>query len=157
MADTNPNIPIPAGQWVNLYALAGADIGSQLTVENTGTCDIYLAVQAFQPEPDHKSYNILRRTDPRLTNSVGDLGAWAFCPNTDGEINVSIDGADSFIPVIATAGTPLSEIQQTDRINEQEFMRSLLTILGSVDHELHLLNARFEEAFDTGLDGSDTE
>ncbi len=157
MADTLPNIPIPAGEWVNLYDLSGASIGSQLTIENTGTCDIYLAVQAFQPELDSNTYNVLRRTDPRLANSVGDLGAWARCPNQDGEINISINAADGFIPVIATAGSPLSESQQSDRIEGQEFMRSLMAMLSSIDTELHLLNARFEEAFDTGLDGGDEE
>ncbi len=155
MSDTNPNIPLPAGIWHNLYSLAGAEIGSQLTVENTGTCDIYLAVQAFQPELDHNSYNVLRRTDPRLTNSVGDLGAWAFCPNQNGEMNISVNAADGFIPVVVTAGSPLSESQQSDRINELKFRNALLATMGSIDTELHLLNARFEEAFDTGLDGGD--
>lgn len=155
MADTNPNIPLPAGIWHDLYDLANTAIGSQLTVENTGTVDIYLAVQAFQPELDHNSYNVLRRTDPRLTNSVGDLGAWAFCPNTNGEMNISVDAADGFIPVVVTAGSPLSESQQADRTNELEFRSSLIATLSSIDTELHLLNARFEEAFDTGLDGGD--
>lgn len=155
MSDTNPNIRLTAGIWHNLYDLANAEIGSQLTVENTGTGDIYLAVQAFQPEPDHNSYSVLRRTDPRLTNSVGDLGAWAFCLSTDGEINISVGPADGFIPVVVTAGSPLSESQQADRINELEFRSSLMETLGSIDTELHLLNARFEEAFDTGLDGGD--
>lgn len=157
MSDTNPNIPIPAGQWVDLYTLSGAQIGSQLTVENTGTCDIYLAVQAFQPELDHNSYNVLRRTDPRLTNSIGDLGAWAFCPNTNGEMNISVNAADGFIPVVVTAGSPLSESQQDDRINELEFRTSLMATLSSIDTELHLLNSRFEEAFNTGLGGGDAE
>jgi len=157
MADTNPNISIPAGRWIDLYGASGAEIGSQLTVENTGTCDIYLAVQAFEPEINHNSYNVLRRTDPRLTNSIGDKGAWALCLNADGEINVSIDSADGFIPVVVTAGSPLSESQQSDRISEQEFMQILLAKLSSLDTELHLLNARFEEAFETGLDGRDAE
>lgn len=155
MADTLPNIPLPAGRWHDLYDLSGAAIGSQLSIENTGTCDIYLAVQAFQPELDSNSYNVLRRTDPRLSNSVDDLGAWALCPGQDGEVNISIDGANGFIPVVATAGSPLSESQQSDRINEQESMQAILVTLGSIDTELHLLNARFEEAFDTGLDGGD--
>jgi hypothetical protein len=155
MSDTNPNIPLPAGEWHDLYDLAKAEIGAQLTVENTGTVDIYLAVQAFQPELDHNSYNVLRRTDPRLTNSVGDLGAWAFCPNEAGELNISVNAADGFIPVVVTAGSPLSESQQADRISELEFRSSLVATMGSIDTELHLLNARFEEAFGTGLDGSD--
>ena len=155
MSDTNPNIPIPAGEWVDLYDESKAAIGSQLTVENTGTCDIYLAVQAFQPELNHNSYNVLKRTDPRLTNSVGDLGAWAFCPHTNGEVNVSINGADGFIPVVATAGSPLSESQESDRISEQEFRSEVITSLCGTNQLLRLLNARFEEAFSTRIKETD--
>lgn len=155
MANTNPNIPIPAGQWVNLYVLSGAIVGSQLTVENTGTCDVYLAVQVSQPELDHNSYNVLRRTDPRLTNSVGDSGAWAFCPNAKGEVNVSIDAADGFIPVIATAGSPLSESQQSDRLSELEFRQIALACMQSINDELRLINARLEEALETGIERGD--
>jgi hypothetical protein len=72
-------------------------------------------------------------------------------------MNISVDAADGFIPVVVTAGSPLSESQQSDRISEQEFMASLMAMMSSIDTELHLLNARFEEAFDTGLDGGDTE
>ena len=100
MSDTLPNIAITAGAWVDVYALTGIAVGTKLNVENTGTCDVYLAVQAAQPDPDHNDYNILKRTGPKMTNHAGDSGAWAFCGHSDGELNVSVKSFDGFSPVL---------------------------------------------------------
>ncbi len=100
MSDTLPNIAIPKGTWVDVYALTGIIVGTKLNVENTGTCDVYLAVQATQPDPDHNEYNILKRTGPKMTNHAGDSGAWAFCGHSDGELNVSVKSLDGFSPVL---------------------------------------------------------
>ncbi len=96
MADTLKNIPVEAHEWRDIYALTGIAVGTKIVVENTGTCDVYLAVQAAQPEPDHDNYNILKRTGDKLTNNLGDSGAWAFCNATDGELNVSVLNANGF-------------------------------------------------------------
>lgn len=151
MADTLANIPLPPGVWVNLYTASGATIGDQLTVENTGDNDVYLTVQAFEPELNHNAYNVLRRTDPRLTNSAGDPGAWAFCPNVAGEVNVSVNTLQGFVPAIAVTGTPLSEDQIADKIDEQEYRRQTLAAFDAITHQLCLLNARIEEAFETDI------
>lgn len=96
MADTLPNITIPPGVWVDLYTLSGIAVGTKITVENTGAADVYLAVQATQPATDHTEYNILKRTGPKMTNSAGDSGAWAFCPNDGSQVNVSENSSNGF-------------------------------------------------------------
>ena len=114
MPDNIQHIPIPRNTWVDLYDLSGIAVGEQLIVENVGVCDIYLAVQAVQPDKDHESYNILKRDDDiRLANQAGDLGAWAFCNTSKGLIEVSI--RDGFQPLLATSmhdgfGNPIGSL-----------------------------------------------
>ncbi len=88
MADNLPNVNLPSNVWVDLYEVTGLAVGTKLQVENVGTCDAYLAVQAAQPEPDHNSYNIVRREGLPLVNTSGDSGAWAFCQNAIGKLSV---------------------------------------------------------------------
>jgi hypothetical protein len=111
-----------------------------------------VTVQVLQPDVDHDSYNVLRRTDPRLSNQPGDEGAWAFCPNTDGKMNISDCSNNGFLPTISPI---LSGQQRTDRLDEQEFRQALLAGMADLSTELHLLNARFEEAFETEIEGGD--
>ena len=112
MSDTLPNTPITAGVWVDVYALTGIAVGTKLIVENVGMCDVYLAVQATQPGPEHNDYNILKRTGPKVTNNAGDSGAWAFCGHSDGELNVSISTNNGFSA--APLDTAPAEVRQTD-------------------------------------------
>ncbi len=117
MADTIPNIPIVAGEWQDIYALTGIAVGTLIDVENTGVCDIYLAVQATQPPVDHDDYNILKRNGPRLENNSGDSGAWAFCAHTDGELNVSVGQENGFHRPLSSSSSTLSSSRITDRQN----------------------------------------
>jgi hypothetical protein len=153
MADTRPNIPIPKGQWVDLYELANIVRGIQISVENVGTCDVYLAVQEDQPEPDHDAYNIVRRKGDPLRNNEGDAGAWAFCNNTNGLLNVSSMAEQGFAP--PSASDPSNQEREDATISEQEFRSRMLAKMESMNQELHLLNLRFEEAFETDIDGGD--
>lgn len=90
MPDTLRNITIPPNQWVDLYALSGRTVGEQVTVENTGDVDIYLSVQAAQPEIGTDKYNVLiRKNGIRLQNTKHDLGAWAYCQGAAGKININ--------------------------------------------------------------------
>lgn len=104
MSDTLPNIFITSGEWVNLYDLSGLPIGTQITVENIGVCDIYLAVSPTEPPRNYESYNVLSRKDGSvLTNNEGDSGAWAYCNNTDGKVNITrTKSASGFYPSIAS-------------------------------------------------------
>ncbi len=88
MSDSNPNIAIPVNTWVDIYSTAGITVGDAIAVLNIGICDIYLAVQAIQPSPDHDSYTVIRRADNGYQNSPGDSGAWAFCQGSTGKLSV---------------------------------------------------------------------
>ena len=102
MPDNLPHLPIPTNTWVDLYAFSGITVGQPLIVENAGTCDIYLAVQATKPDNDHDAYNILKRDDDiRLTNNLGDAGAWAFCNTSKGLISVA--EREGFQPILNSA------------------------------------------------------
>lgn len=88
MSDSSLNITIPQNDWVDLYTLSGITVGVPISVENVGACEIYLAVQAAQPAPDHDAYVIVQRSGPQYRNSDGDTGAWAFCQGSAGKLNV---------------------------------------------------------------------
>ena len=88
MADTLPNIILVAGQWIDLYAESGIDVGTQIIVENIGSSDIYLAIQATKPLVGHAAYNIVKRNGDPVQNNMGDAGAWAYSNSVDGLINV---------------------------------------------------------------------
>ena len=119
MSDNLPHIPLPRNEWIDLYDLSGIEVGQPLVVENVGVCDIYLAVQATQPSKDHKAYNILKRDDDvRLTNTLGDSGAWAFCNTSKGLISVS--EREGFRPALdITSKTGLGSGINIDAIGTQ--------------------------------------
>ena len=99
MSDNLPNIGLPVNEWVDLYQLTGIEVGIALSIENIGVCDVYLAVQAVQPDTDHESYNVIsRRNGVRLQNNSGDPGAWAFCNSTGGKISVQPVAETGFYP-----------------------------------------------------------
>ena len=58
-------------------------------------------------------------------------------------------------PIVQTDTGNVSEGEEQKQISEQEFRQALLAMLSSIDQELHLLNARFEEAFETEINGGD--
>lgn len=92
MSDNLANITIQENQWTDIYASSGVTVGTVISVENIGNSDVYLAVQALQPDPDHDAYNVLRREGRPLRNSKNDAGAWAFCQGSDGKIAVRTIG-----------------------------------------------------------------
>lgn len=109
MSDTLTNIPLPKNIWVDLYAGSGVQVGTQILVENTGVCDVQLAVQATEPAKDSLDFNILKREGDPLQNQPGDSGAWAYCANTDGQVNVNPVIMNGFAPVV-----PLAAVKTTD-------------------------------------------
>ena len=135
MSDNLPHIPIPRNTWVDLYALSGITVGQPLVVENVGVCDIYLAVQAAQPPNDHDSYNILKRDDDiRLTNTLGDAGAWAFCNNSKGLVSVA--EREGFQPLLNSAahdgyGNPIGSLKGALNIHNADVHNDI------VDQHVH--------------------
>ncbi len=61
----------------------------------------------------------------------------------------------AWTPIVEVDSGNASESEEQKHIDEQEFRQALLATLSSIDHELHLLNARFEEAFETEFEGGD--
>lgn len=118
MPDNLPLIPVNPGAWVDLYDASGITVGQPLIVENVGAADLFLTVQAAQPAADHKSYNVLKRDDDiRLTNTLGDPGAWAFCNGAGGLISVA--EREGFQPLLNSAlhdgdGNPLNAYHDLD-------------------------------------------
>lgn len=105
MGDNLPNIELPIAEWVDLYDLSGIPMGVSLMVENTGSPDVYLAVQAAQPAIDHDSYNVVQRGNGvRLQNAPGATGAWAFCNSPGGKVSVGICQQDGFFQASGNIG-----------------------------------------------------
>lgn len=114
MSDNLINIPLPRNEWIDLYDLSGITVGQPLVVENVGVCDIYVCVSVTQPPKDHDAYNILKRDDDiRLTNTLGDAGAWAFCNTSKGLIGIA--EREGFQPLLNSAlhdgyGNPIGSL-----------------------------------------------
>ena len=89
MADTLPNIAISENVWVDLYAQSGIATGTQIIVQNVGARDIYLSTKATQPDINADGYYVVERSQEAINDS-GDSGAWAYCSNADGLVNVRI-------------------------------------------------------------------
>ena len=88
MADTLPNISLPANTWVDLYSESGISVGTQINVELLSNNPINLTVKATKPSLSDG--NSKSKADSRFyTNTTGDSGAWAYSPDTDSSVNVS--------------------------------------------------------------------
>lgn len=155
MANTRESVTLTSGVWTDIYASASIAVGTKIAVQNIGSSDVYLSVALNPPENDSDSYQVIQANDFPMANSSGDLGAWAFSANRDGKINVRIVGESGWGPLIEIDAGNASEDEKQKEIGEQEYRKAVIVTLSSIDQELHLLNARFEEAFETGLDGSD--
>jgi hypothetical protein len=89
MPDNLDDIPLPAGVEVDLYALTGITIGTQIEAQNVGTTDVNLYSQAATPVINDDGKQIIKRGQ-YMENDTGDLGAWAISPHSDGLLNVKV-------------------------------------------------------------------
>lgn len=89
MADTLPNVVIPANTWIDLYAQTGITVGTRIRVKLIGGTDVRLVVSATQPADLSASDVLTSRVVPYL-NSEGDSGAWAYCVAGGAEVNVGV-------------------------------------------------------------------
>ena len=89
MVDTLNNIKIAAGTPVDIYAASGISVGRRLILQNIGVCDVELLSQSATPTRQDftDSKQIVRRSE-WVINDSGDVGAWAYCNNENGLINV---------------------------------------------------------------------
>lgn len=90
MADTLPNVTLPDGVWVDLYAATGLPVGDQIELQNIGSVEVYLYSGATAPaEVPGDAYNILPVYE-FAQNASGDAGAWAAVKNNKGLVNVRL-------------------------------------------------------------------
>lgn len=117
MADNLLIVPIPQNTWVDLYDATGIAVGSVLQIENSGAADVYLSVQEAEPAKDDKKYNVIKRPPSvNMQNSDGDLGAWAYCSNTNGQLSISSPAKNGFLPTISSNthdgfGNPINSLK----------------------------------------------
>ena len=88
MSDTLPNVTVSERVWTNIYAATGITVGTQILVQNIGSCDVYLTSQAAAPTDD-TAHQIVKRGQFAL-NDPDDAGAWAYCQGCDGLLNVRL-------------------------------------------------------------------
>ena len=89
MSDTNDNIRLVAGEPADIYAISMIAVGTQIIVQNVGACDVSLLTQAATPtRVDFNDANQILPRGEYAANDFGDSGAWAYCNNSGGLINV---------------------------------------------------------------------
>lgn len=85
MSDTLPNVTLPEGVWVDLYAATGITVGTQIVTTNLSSRDVRLVTKATAPLPTD-GYVVVERHQEHV-NEVDDSGAWAMC-HLNGAVNV---------------------------------------------------------------------
>tara|TARA_R100000544_G_scaffold17462_1_gene8342 strand:- start:1291 stop:1557 length:267 start_codon:yes stop_codon:yes gene_type:complete len=75
MAQSLPEVDLPVGEWVDLYAETGIAVGTKIIIQNTGSSDVFLSESSSVPS-SQVGFNILIPRD-FFTNDDGNIGAWA--------------------------------------------------------------------------------
>jgi len=86
MADTSPNIPLPADVQVDLYAATGIAVGTQIILQSIGADEVRLSTKATEPLSTD-GYEVVPRSY-QAVNESGDSGAWAMSKGIEGLVNV---------------------------------------------------------------------
>ena len=76
MADTLPNVALPGGAWVDLYAATGITVGDAIFVENHSHHQI-VRVCISVGEPDGSAFQEIGPQEEKVTGS-GNSGVWAW-------------------------------------------------------------------------------
>ena len=87
MADTLPNVPLPRGVWVDLYAATGIAVGDQIDVQNLGDQEVLLVTKATEPTDADGYFRI--GVGEVARNDLGEAGLWARCITSDGVVQVA--------------------------------------------------------------------
>lgn len=98
MADTRPNIALPANTPVDIYAALNAQsgypavtVGTAIRVVNVGANEVFVYSSATAPTVSAASTKGLPVPHyGTATNEAGDAGAWATSVSVDGLINVAV-------------------------------------------------------------------
>lgn len=87
MANTLPNVQLPANTWVDIYLETGIVAGTQIAIENLTYQACQITVAASIPTGDAAGYSLLHGYDAVATEN-GDTGVYIRCLGSDGLINV---------------------------------------------------------------------
>lgn len=87
MANTPPNVVLPAGVWVDLYAATGLTVGAKISVQNICGFEVRLCSKGATPTSSD-GVNILPFVSTAV-NQASDAGAWAMCVS-GGAVNVAL-------------------------------------------------------------------
>ena len=95
MADTRPDIVVPKGVPLDLYAALNAQagfpavtVGTQLLVVNKSSLPVYLWAKATAPTSLVGGLPIVY--NQQASNNAGDAGAFASSPVKDGLVTISV-------------------------------------------------------------------
>jgi hypothetical protein len=78
MANTIPDVILPAGTPVDLYAATSISVGVKIDVQNNSGPDVRLYAGATSPTTSSSGSTLLK-TGVSAQNETGDAGAWAWC------------------------------------------------------------------------------
>lgn len=87
MADTLPNVQLPAGQWVNLYTATGITVGTQIQVQNLGG-SLVLVHTGDDVPTSADGFNIIRPDSLTFVSQIAPTGAYAMSETDEGLLNV---------------------------------------------------------------------
>lgn len=93
MADTLPDVSLPANAWVDLYAATGIIVGTKVNIHNKGASRITVAVSAAEPISIELGVFLAPvgsgASSIPLQNDDGDSGLWAYS-QSGGSVNVEV-------------------------------------------------------------------
>lgn len=75
MSTSLPPVPLPMGEWVDLYASTGIVAGTQLIIQNNNSAPVILTESATKPTSGYGNNTV--NPYEFFTNSAGNVGAWA--------------------------------------------------------------------------------
>ena len=87
MADTENNIEVSNGEWVDLYAASGITFGTKLKIQNIGYTAILLHTGSTAPTDD-TAFNVISPSNDFFVNQLPSTGEWAKSVSAKGYVNV---------------------------------------------------------------------
>ena len=87
MANSLPNVTLPEGVWVNLYAATGIAVGTKIIVQNLTPSYVRLCSKATAPT-SADGFNAIPFAR-NAVNQASDAGAWAMS-TSGGNLSVAV-------------------------------------------------------------------
>ncbi len=70
-----PFVPMPAGEWVNLYSATSISVGTKIVIQNTGSRNVILVDSVTKPTAS-TGFNVITPKEYLVSSNAPD-GAWA--------------------------------------------------------------------------------